>query len=512
MPSVSGAARPAAAATIVGLAASVHRYRLLFAVFALALIGRAFIPTNADVSWLITIGEKVLDGAQPYIDFIEVNPPASILLYLPAVALARILHLSPEFVVGALVFVAAGVSLFISARIAAHGRLLNRSDIAPLAALFAAALLVLPMQTFGQREHIALIAFIPALAVYALRAERKPVALHWAIAAGIGAGLAVIIKPHLVLAVLFAASAAAIHARSWRSLFAVENWIAGIAALGYAALVLVAYPAFLSDVVPLVAMVYVPVRTPLVRLLTEFATPIFIAALALIWWLKRGAAFAAPFGLLVAAAFGFAAAFYVQQKGWPYHSYPMLALALIAAVIALFHPSPNDAVPQRFASRTKRLSAAAIIALFAGAACFWLNLALDLRGLARTIEASAPRPTMLNISSDIAVGHPLVRDLRGSWVSRVCSQWITTGALIRTRRGADAATAAHLSAYAERDRALLVEDIARGKPDIILVDRIRFDWLRWAMADAALARQLGDYTELATIDKVLVLRRNPFAR
>ena len=45
------------------------------------------------------------------------------------------------------------------------------------AAAWAAALLtILPMYDFGQREHLALVAMLPALAVYVLRANRETVA------------------------------------------------------------------------------------------------------------------------------------------------------------------------------------------------------------------------------------------------------------------------------------------------------------------------------------------------
>ena len=55
--------------------------------------------TVSDVSWLITVDEKWLSGATPYRDVIEVNPPASLLLYWPAVALAQLTNLTPELCV-----------------------------------------------------------------------------------------------------------------------------------------------------------------------------------------------------------------------------------------------------------------------------------------------------------------------------------------------------------------------------------------------------------------------------
>src|SRR5581483_10993390 len=166
-------------------------------------------------------GEKVLAGERPYVDFIEVNPPASIFLYLPAVVFARATGMTPEFAVGLFIFIGAGVSLWISGRILAGSGIFSKANLWRLMAVFVAALTVLPGGTFAQREHAGLIAFLPMLAVFAARAERKPVAVHWAIVAGIGAGVTAIIKPHFVVPILFGAITAAICARSWRPILAV---------------------------------------------------------------------------------------------------------------------------------------------------------------------------------------------------------------------------------------------------------------------------------------------------
>src|SRR5690349_11187977 len=53
------------------------------AVLAAAVLLRFFLLANTDVSWLLTVAERVLDGQRLYIDVIETNPPAAVLLYLP---------------------------------------------------------------------------------------------------------------------------------------------------------------------------------------------------------------------------------------------------------------------------------------------------------------------------------------------------------------------------------------------------------------------------------------------
>ena len=65
----------------------------LLAVVIVAILLRFLIVTATDVSWLITLSEKILDGKTLYVDLIEVNPPASVFLYLPAVMLAQLIEI-----------------------------------------------------------------------------------------------------------------------------------------------------------------------------------------------------------------------------------------------------------------------------------------------------------------------------------------------------------------------------------------------------------------------------------
>ena len=84
---------------------------------ALAVWTQARFGMMADVSWLIDCDERWLDGAVPYRDFIETNPPASLWLYLPAVAAARALGLRSELLVSAYGFALAAVALALGAAI-----------------------------------------------------------------------------------------------------------------------------------------------------------------------------------------------------------------------------------------------------------------------------------------------------------------------------------------------------------------------------------------------------------
>jgi hypothetical protein len=478
----------------------------LIAIFAFGILLRNIVVANTDVSWLITLCEKLLDGERPYIDFIETNPPAAFLLYLAPVALARMISMRPEIMVDAFVIASIGVSLWLSVAITRTAQFLDRAIIAQLVILFAAIFMILPAQTFGEREHIAAIAFLPFLALSAARASGKSVSIWFAIAAGVGAGVIAIIKPHFVLAIVFVAALSAWDAKRWRVFFALENWLAGAMLAAYGALTYVLYPEFVANILPLVTELYVPIRAPLWKFFIHFGTPIYLAVFTMIFWLKGREALRAPYSLLLAASLGFSFSYYSQMKGWAYHAYPMLAFLLAAAAISFVQRWPL-ASEEDGRERMKRLASAFSIAFLAGATFVWMNFAIDMRPLREPITRVATKPTVLAITSDIAVGHPLTRSLGGTWVSRVSGQWIATGAKVLKLGTADEALRRRYDELEAYDRDMLIADIRRSRPDIILVDRIRFDWYEWAKGDQAVSRELENYYRLDQINDVLILRR-----
>src|SRR6266516_6645712 len=85
--------------------------------FVAAIVLRHVLAANTDVSWLLTVGERVLDGQRLYVDVLETNPPMAVLVYMPGIVIARALGLPVEVVTDSLMFAAIFASLAIVARI-----------------------------------------------------------------------------------------------------------------------------------------------------------------------------------------------------------------------------------------------------------------------------------------------------------------------------------------------------------------------------------------------------------
>jgi hypothetical protein len=511
---------------------------LTLAIGALAVALQARFGLLGDVSWLITADEKWLDGQTPYRDFIEINPPASLLLYWPAIALARLVGVWPEFAVAAFGFLSIAAGLGLSAAILARAGLIGR--IGPLGfGVALIALAILPGQSFCERDQLAALYGLPFLALAAARAARAPVDWPMAIVAGVGAGAMAAIKPPYALVAVALAPYLAGRIGVRALIGAVEFTVAAAVGLAYVALVATAFPAYVSDILPLGLAVYAPNRESFPELLSEpgvLLTLMLGAALVGIAARRLGEPRIAVPAL---AALGALAAYFVQGKGWLYQTYPALAFMMLAAGLALELSPP---APRRIAIGALAGVAAALLLLWlgrwplpiafaaaAGAAALlaalerdpatgrpreWktplaemgvagaIGVACDLfamngvstPALARALASLGPHPTIVAISESLAFGHPMARAVGGVWVQRVPSLWITSAArrLIDEHPG-DEALARRLAPYIDRDRRMLVEDIERGRPDAILVGRLDTRFYQWAWSDPAIAAARADY-------------------
>lgn len=475
----------------------------LMIVFVLIAAGlRVFTPSNTDVSWIIVMCEKVLDGQRLYTDIIETNPPATVWLYLPFVAFARAVHLSAEFVIDASIFVFAFLVMSVCERFLERTEFGQRISSFGLRIGAVFILLILPHYTFGEREHIALIAALPMLCLLMLRLEGETPSVGQMVFAGLCAGLTMVIKPHFALGLAPGVIVASFHAYRqgqsfWRSMFALENWIAAVLVVAYVVAAYVRYPLFFEEVMPLVTLAYLPNRAPLDSMLFP-VVPMMLIIFALTH--ARGSDLRRPpYSLLASMALGFLAVYFVQGKGWPYHSYPALALAGFSLVAAWCEPTqPNGS----------RLLQIVVAVLMGAASLGWFSLGNKVPEIAAAIKRIKANPSIAIISDDLAFGHPVTRQVKGTWVQAYCSSWVLFG--VRNQLLYSTLTderRQQLTSVEEQHRALMVGEIATKKPDILLIQSAPTDWTEWAKEDASLMREIDNYTLVQRFEKANLYAR-----
>ncbi|OWK18859.1 hypothetical protein AJ88_02715 [Mesorhizobium amorphae CCBAU 01583] len=72
-----------------------HFLTLAVAAYA-AWLALVIVPTNVDVSWLLVVCDRLLNGERLNVDLMEVNPPFSIWLYMPFMVLERLVGAAPN--------------------------------------------------------------------------------------------------------------------------------------------------------------------------------------------------------------------------------------------------------------------------------------------------------------------------------------------------------------------------------------------------------------------------------
>ena len=471
-------------------------------VFVAAIGLRLVVPLNTDVAWLLTVGERVLDGQRLYSDIVEINPPMAVLALLPGIALARVLGLDPKYVIDAQILLLAAASMLATARILRLSSALDPVKWVPLGIWTAAVLTVLPMFVFGQREHIATLPFLPALAVYALRCNREPVPLWALLTSGIGAGITLAFKPFFVVPVALCIILTAVRARSWQVLFAPENLIAGGLVTAFSFFTYIDYPEYFTVTYPLVRDTYLSWSMPVSVVILNSATLVWVIAVASIFLTRGKRELDSAVLVTLLASLGFAVSFFLQRRGWAYHSYPMVAIVLLALGYAM---TAADA------ASSPRRSDIATMSVLAGTfliASLWFNTNVYVGPIEGPVAGIKPHPRILVLSGEAAIGHPLVRTLHGVWVSRQENLWIREFVrLTRENNVIDPQTDAKLNAALALERAWLIEDFKKLPPDVVLVDNLRNGWGAWARADPELSQLLRPYTLVQSVEGIDILRR-----
>jgi hypothetical protein len=479
---------------------------LIGLVFVVAIMLRQVVPLNTDVSWLLIVGERMLDGQRLYADIVEINPPMAAFAYLPGIAFSRVLGVDPRPVMDTIILMLAAASLASTRQILKRGSMFHDVGWGPLAIWAAAVLTIMPMQIFGQREHIATIVFLPAIAVYALRCNRELPPLWAILIAGIGASITLMFKPFFAAAVTLCIVTTALRSSSWRTLFAPENLIAGGLLSIYSVCAYKFYPEYFTVIYPLVRDTYLSWSMPASVVLINSAMILWLCSIISIFFLRRERGLDAVLLVTLVASLGFAIAFILQRRGWAYHSYPMVAFGMLAVGYAV----ASDAVTTSSAPRRFNLAAMFLLAASFASGCVWFDATVRIGPLEEAVASlGRPRPKILMLSGEAAIGHPLVRTLHGIWVSRQENLWVREFVRLTLENGPiDPLMGAKLQGYLALERTWLIEDFKKQPPDVVLIDTLRDDWGAWARSDSELTKLLEPYARIKTIDGVDILRRD----
>ncbi|MBA4050262.1 MAG: hypothetical protein C0464_04590 [Cyanobacteria bacterium DS2.008] len=486
-----------------------------------------------DQSMFVAIGELILQGKRPYVDFFDVNPP-----------LAFYAHIAPNLVshyfgtTQPQAFWYTTIALWIYS-IAFSFWLLWRQPknkesfvFMPLILSFSYLTLFLSGEDeFGQREHIFVLLFLPLFIVRWLRWQNASLPAVAAIVAAILASIGLYMKPSYLLAAIVLEALWLRENRQWRCLIAPETIICALFGLAYAGFLL-AMPqdmknGYFGMMVPVFTLGYGEYGTSLMFQLmgwgpywkNYFLLLTYTSILGLI--LSRYSTLIMP--LLAFSLFGLAS-YLMQGQPWLNHAIPFLAgaymLAGVEAAILLF-------ILRQFVLKFVKV----FDAMWLSAICLWQfqvnheqittqkreaaetpKLAMmgigyigdvpkrDLNDLALVIlkytEAGEP---VLFLTRSITPGYPLLLQTKRQPASRYLHAMLLPTTIFARDVSKSPAIKAKMNGFKTKILAEYKEDIANNKPKLIFVQATRiYDILK--DADFLKTAVQEDYQYCGTID------------
>ena len=471
----------------------------IFAVLAAAAGVQAWGGLNLDVAWFMTFAERTLQGARAYVDVSDPNPPAAVLVYLPAMALSRWTGLKAEALVVAQTLALASAAVWFVARLEEGAARRFRIVVAGMTALT-----IVPAACFAEREHYAAMAALVAAAAMVALGRGRPLAPMARFVAGCAAGAATAFKPHFA----FAFAAPLLYATALRRTLRWLAWreiagFAGVLAI-YAAVALVFYPDYFAVALPDALEVYAALREPLTAAFASATTWFMLAIVAAALAVARGGALSAASTGAALASVGFAFAYFAQFRFQLNHASPAIELATIPLLEFLMANATGRLAPRALAATLVVLAP-----LFLRAQALFAQTMGAPAVVAAARDLLPPDGRIGAVADSMELTFPAARHIGGTWVNRYNSLWRANTARALLEHGRpDAEKSTRLRAEIASDRRQLAEDFSTGRPDLIIVESAAIR-LRETTAPE-LAAIFADYRLATVVDGVeLWTRRAP---
>lgn len=503
-------------------------YALLLIVPLVWLVGYLFPPINHDVGAELDVARRWLAGEKLYVDIIDINTPAVFLLHAIPELLARGFGGSGATWMMICVIVAVVASFLACWRaielIPSAQHPLTQSFLPPTV-LFLLA--VLPNDTFGQREHLMVIATLPYLLLSAARAEGARLSLTLRVGVALAAGIGFTLKPHFLVLPLLV-ELYIVRCTSWHRIFRdVVPWCVGGVTVAHVLFVLVATPEYVTFLIPVIMQAYTAVGDgdvvdvlmgPLIGPTILALIPLAAASL----FLSRSRLTRVVMLYAVGAVIECAA----QAKGWKYQSMPalsatlLLASATIAEMIDRF--LPQNPVQQRLPVAV--VTATFMILFYYQQALFnppfykqiqFEDSVTDI--LIHIVNTEAPNKRILVLSPGIYPHYPLVNYTGARMTMRFQTMWVLQGVYANCQEFAPLYNDPAQMSEAEKFVFNTVsDDFARQRPDLVIVDKVAgiprcqwrsFDYLEYFMRNPTFQQAFQRYRLYMEFDRYAIYKR-----
>ncbi len=294
---------------------------------------------SGDVGYLLHATKQLLLGGKYGEDFFETNPPMILYLYTPAVLLAKYSSFSIIFSFHLYMYFLCFLSCVLSFYLLI--KILPDDDFVLRIFLFFVILFIiflLPMSSFGQREHLVMILTLPYVLGASLRIMGYPIPLRIAFLIGLIGGLGFAIKPYFLPTLCLIELYFVYKKRHLLAWMRVESLMVLSVLVLYFVSILLFQPEYIKIILPLLTKYYFPfIKKPWVELF-QFGTVLFILAMIIAYpFFLKYDRYPALGNLLFLSLVGTFIAVLLSGAPWFYHVIPAFSFASLLLVYYTSH-------------------------------------------------------------------------------------------------------------------------------------------------------------------------------
>ncbi|MDZ4835585.1 MAG: hypothetical protein SGJ27_17560 [Candidatus Melainabacteria bacterium] len=475
---------------------------------------------NHDCAFLLHGARLLLDGRQPFNDFVDMVPPLAFYMFVPVWAITAVSGVGVALVWNLLCVAYTALTVVLGIIVVRPTGNMKRSDWLSIGPLFCGFLLftIASMYHIGQREQLFVLAMWLMLLVRWQRSFANPVNRYIAIAAGIGLAVPCFIKPQflLIVAVLEAYFWVLAFTRTPQERYSLKS-APEVVALIVTILVGFVLSLFIPNIgeyffhwVPVVAQGY-PVFNPDLGIVLSFAMPsgqmmgnrllVPILSLLSLFMIRRSTLI---FPLLLWTLAG-CCVYLLQGKGWAYHALPMVAGYFMLASVTV--ANLVDVVWQAVAQRQKQLAALSalrqsviVFLLFSGVfsslSVFLMRDSMSSAAVFPTLNdlitrATKPRDNVMILTTNFIGAYPMLVHLDRRQSTRY--MWCFPLPMYMFLKGDK--TYAKWDKEIERFYSDIAEDIEKFKPTIIATESNGLWSIHRAMLETPAVRKALEHYE-----------------
>ena len=460
---------------------------------------------NPDTSWLIVAAEKMLQGKILGKDILEVNPPASTLLYIPSVICAQLFHIRAEIGVMCSIYLLTFMLCLFLLRVNKKAELTDRLAMNGMCLLFVALTCLYFQFYFSQREHYALILGIPYIIMSAVRQSKKEENFNYwfFIVSGVSMGISGCIKPVFFLVPLFCNLLYVFSEKRLKGLFWIENLIISIICFAYLLIIFIFFGDYLKFLNEFIFDAYFKRQQPWegVFFSEGFLFVVQAAFYLLLTFFFRPSILQRQ---IFIASLGFYFAFLLQRKGYFYHVYPAFVLIYLSFFLLCYQIFLMKG-SERF---TLFVKMPVILFILYGTCMTATSVFSNWHITKRSLQAEsyinrvAPHPTMASLAASFSIGFPLVRNVEGEWVTSLHS--IITVTHLPLDKQQLLLDGDYDAPYLKPDKDLIKRaghEIYDRRPDIVVIETLP-EWLAFLETIPEAKEALSHYILAKSLDGI----------